>query len=480
MIRIPHIPFAYKLAAAVSVVILVSMLILSTSVINRQHALLEQQFHHSGMTTVRQLADSSVELLFTDDLLGLESLTNKLNQLEGIVGTAIYDEAGQVQVSVGLAAPSNTFQRYKALQPGGWQHELAWPSISQRSSNLVSFVYPIQFQQIVGGHALVTFSRIDIDQAKNEALWSLLGLAVLFSVLVVIAIILVSRHFARPVSELVEATRAIAQEKYDVRIAGKHSGDMGHLVESFNQMAEGLQQKLQVESVFSRFVSGQVATKFMSNLDQVQLGGKRVNASVLFVDIVGFTSISEQTSPEKVALLLNEYFGYFAFAANYYNGIVDKFIGDAGMMVFGVPQYDPDHEFHAVATAVLIQNVIERTNQARINSGQKPIQVRMGISSGTMLAGILGSQDRMQYTVVGDSVNLASRLCDLGFPGQIVVDQEFYQRANKRGQLKGNTFRTVSVKGKSDAIETMIITGLKDDLKTAIESATDQMLVANK
>ena len=103
---------------------------------------------------------------------------------------------------------------------------------------------------------------------------------------------------------------------------------------------------------------------FLKDLDEVHLGGHHVEASVLFADIVGFTSMSEKMSPKEVNALLNEYFNYIALAANAYNGHIDKYIGDCAMLVFGVPEEDPEHSFHAVGCAILIQRIIESLNIA--------------------------------------------------------------------------------------------------------------------
>ena len=487
------IPYSYKLAITVNLLILAALFFLSSSVINKQTGLIEQQFRDSGMTVVRQLADSSMELVFAERQLALNSLVNGLSQLDQVLGTTVYDANGKVITSAGITPPDNIYSRYIANQPIRYNHELSWALSGAESelsnpfdinsdlagSQLVSFVHPIKFRNVVGGHALVTVSKAHIQTAVTQAQWSLAGLAVTLSILVMMVIVLVTRRFSRPISDLVEATHAIAEEQYGFRIRSRHHGEFGQLVNSFNSMAEGLEEKLQVETVFSRFVSDQVAHTFMDDLDQVQLGGKRVNASVLFVDIVGFTSLSERTSPEKVTELLNEYFGYFSYAANCYGGIVDKFIGDCAMLVFGAPQPDHQHEFHAVACSVLIQTIMDEMNIRRLQNGLEPVEVRLGISSGSMLAGILGSPDRMQYTVVGDHVNLASRLCSLAKPGQNVVDRDFFLRANRNNNVEGVAYQSVAVKGKQDPVDTFVISGLKGLSKSSVEHATQHLMSPN-
>ncbi|HOP17329.1 MAG TPA: adenylate/guanylate cyclase domain-containing protein, partial [Gammaproteobacteria bacterium] len=153
----------------------------------------------------------------------------------------------------------------------------------------------------------------------------------------------------------------------------------------------------------------------------IALGGSSVVGSVLFCDIVGFTQLSESRQPAEVVALLNDYFGYFALAAESCGGTVDKFIGDCIMIVFGVPNEDPHHALHALTCGMLIQALTRRINQVREGRNESTVMLRVGISCGPMLAGNLGSAERMQYTVVGDTVNVAARLCGMAEPGGVLL-----------------------------------------------------------
>src|SRR5512142_121347 len=126
-------------------------------------------------------------------------------------------------------------------------------------------------------------------------------------------------------------------------------------------------------------------------METVERGGRRVEATVLFADIAGFTSLSENMHPEEVSALLNEYFSCIAQAAHAFHGHVDKYIGDCAMLLFGVPAEDDDHVFHATACAVVIQRAIHTLNQRREADGLVPVHFRIGINNGVMLAGNMGS-----------------------------------------------------------------------------------------
>jgi adenylate cyclase len=166
-----------------------------------------------------------------------------------------------------------------------------------------------------------------------------------------------------------------------------------------------------------------------------------VEASVLFADIVGFTSMSENMEPQKVSELLNLYFSNIAEAVRFCRGHIDKYMGDCAMIVFGVPEEYEEHPFNAVACSWMIMQMVDVMNRQRIRNGEPAVEFRIGVNSGTMLAGNMGSADRMEYTVVGDAVNLASRLSHAGEPGQVVLTEEM--RRKLRGRKEPVSLYTV-------------------------------------
>jgi adenylate cyclase len=187
--------------------------------------------------------------------------------------------------------------------------------------------------------------------------------------------------------------------------------EIGQVYAHFDRMTAGMLEKRQVEEALSRYVSPVVAEKILSNLSQPRLANQEMEGSVLFCDIVGFTQLSEDLPADEVADLLNLYLGAIAEAAHRCRGVVDKFIGDSAMILFGVPEPDKQHGLQAIRCAWLIQAIVRHINNLRRQEGKEPIMLRIGINSGLMLAGNIGIPDRLEYTVVGDTVNLASRLC---------------------------------------------------------------------
>jgi len=169
-------------------------------------------------------------------------------------------------------------------------------------------------------------------------------------------------------------------------------------------------RRMALRSVFSRYVSEPVMNNVLRQRGSITLGGERREATVLFTDIRGFTSYSEEADPEVLITQLNEYFAAMTDVIFAHAGTIDKFIGDAIMVVFGAPLPQADHARRAVETALDMLDALESLNQRWQHQGKPPFQIGIGINSGTMLVGHVGSERRMNYTVIGDAVNLASRI----------------------------------------------------------------------
>jgi class 3 adenylate cyclase len=185
-----------------------------------------------------------------------------------------------------------------------------------------------------------------------------------------------------------------------------------------------IERRARIEHGLSRFLPEEVARSIASGHQSLALGGQRREVSVLFADVVAFTRFAESAQPEQVVALLNELFSVLAEVIFRHGGIVDKFIGDSVMAVFGAPSAQPDHVKRALATAESIHRFVEANAPAwRISYGIE-VQMAIGINSGEALVGNLGSEKRMEYTAIGDVVNIAARLEGVAQPGQTLVTAE--------------------------------------------------------
>jgi adenylate cyclase len=214
---------------------------------------------------------------------------------------------------------------------------------------------------------------------------------------------------------------------------------------------EELSRRVIERQALERFLSSSIVEKILANPDQVHLGGENQTVTILFADVRGFTRMSEKMEPQEVVELLNEYFTEMTDLVFENGGTLDKYLGDGLMAVFGAPLTKPDDAIRAVKTAVEMQKALDRLNRDWEAAGQHSLKIGLGINTGPVTAGNIGSARRMDYTVIGDAVNIASRLCANAAGGQILISESTHSSLNDR--MAAKRLEPIKVKGKETPIE---------------------------
>ena len=178
---------------------------------------------------------------------------------------------------------------------------------------------------------------------------------------------------------------------------------------SYRFILEG-RNKEKIKQAMGKYISQDVMKNVVQNIDDIRLGGKKAVVTVLFADIRGFTSMSEKMTAEDVSKILNEYFTEIEPIISKYNGVINKFIGDAVMAVFGDPIEDLNHPVNAVRCANEMLKKVDQLQDKWLFEGKPKIEIGIGINTGEAFVGNIGSEKRLEYTVIGDTVNLASRI----------------------------------------------------------------------
>lgn len=217
--------------------------------------------------------------------------------------------------------------------------------------------------------------------------------------------------------------------------------------------------KEKVESAMGKFMSEDVMKKIIQNIDNLGLGGKKAVVTVLFSDIRGFTSMSEKMSAQEVSQLLNEYFSEMEPIVAKYNGIINKFIGDAVMAVFGEPIQDDLHPLNAVRCGYEMLEKVSELDTKWQKEGKPTIQIGIGINTGEVFVGNIGSEKRMEYTVIGDTVNLASRLegYNKTYKTHILISSSTYEAVQDK--ISVNKISDVEIRGKAEKMDIYEVTG---------------------
>ena len=309
--------------------------------------------------------------------------------------------------------------------------------------------------------AEITASR-DVTELRDTtrgALYRQLGVLGLGLVVVLGLALRFASRLGSAVRKISDAADQVKDGKY-VTFEPVHTDDeLERLAEHFNSMVQGLKERDRLRETFGRYVTRQVADHLMKG--NVNLGGELVPVTVLFSDIRHFTSISERMEPRILLDFLNEYFSGMVESVMYHHGVVDKFIGDAIMAVFGAPVPEPDDSIRAVKAALAMQARLHKINEAFKSRGLPEIRTGIGLHSGQVVAGNIGHVERMEYTVIGDTVNLASRLegmtkelqCD------VVMSEDLYKQVEQ--QVDAEPLQRIKVKGRDREVMVYRLVGLK-------------------
>jgi adenylate cyclase len=243
------------------------------------------------------------------------------------------------------------------------------------------------------------------------------------------------------------ATHSFADEDLEFLIA---FGGLTAVAIENSQLSDRIRREALVLSNFQRYFSPNIAAVIAQQQDAGQLPSQKRPVVVFFSDIRGFTPMSETMNPDDIARLLTEYFTEMVDLVFEHGGTLDKFMGDAIMALWGAPIAHEDDADRAMQCAIDQLNALEKMNEKWKEQGRQPVGIGIGINFGEVFAGNIGSNRRLEYTVIGDAVNTASRLCSAAGPNQILISESFYKSLKKPPKVEA--LEPIQVKGKSKAV----------------------------
>ncbi|VAW31653.1 Adenylate cyclase [hydrothermal vent metagenome] len=294
--------------------------------------------------------------------------------------------------------------------------------------------------------------NVMIPGVEPAEVLSRLGSTVLFIVAVglvsnLFLSLLTTRSLLRPLNSLTTAMNQVAKGDLTPRVPVTTNDELGDLTFHFNDMLAKLGQSQRMRDLFGKYVSQEVAERVLSG--GADLGGETVIATALFADIRDFTTLSERLPPQQVVDILNRYYTRMVDVIVAEGGMVNKFGGDSLLAIFGVPVRQPDHALRAVRAAWQMTRALAAFNAEQLALGLPSLTIGVGISSGEMVAGNIGGTERLEYTVIGDPVNLAARLESLTKEwGQTVLLSEDTERLIQPKSEAIQPCQQVRVKGK--------------------------------
>jgi len=314
----------------------------------------------------------------------------------------------------------------------------------------------------LGWAALVEESQAEA-YAGVAATWRTAALVGIVVALLALGLALVvGRRLARPVEAMAAATARVAEGNFEVRVAVNGTDEIATTAGAFNRMAENLGsyrerlvEETRARENLSRFLSPEVVERIVRGKEALALGGERREVTVMFADVVGFTALADECEPELAVAILNELFTIITEIVFQHGGIIDKFIGDCAMAIWGAPEQHDDDARRAVRAAEATLRWLEVGNVKWRKQIGRDIELAIGIHTGMAVIGNIGSEKRMEYTAIGDAVNVAARLERLARPGQILMTRETISRVGD--EFTSRSIGTYDIIGRARPSEIFVL-----------------------
>lgn len=449
--RLPRarIPMWMQLAVATTFVSVVTVITLSLAVLDKQKDRLYDQTVRMGTVSLNYFANNAKFPLLEEDILRLNTLIKEASSVEGLRYALITDTNDKIKAHTDVNLIGLPFKHfvdnpeliqkgdvtyYTYRQPGGARMLNLYRAINLKNKNL---------GQVHVGISLDFIEQLVIEERVSVVL---VTLAVILIGLVVA--VLYGFRFSRPISQIVKATDEIGRGNYQYRVPLKRNDELGNLAIAFNRMGQELWKNAMTQKSFGKYVGTEVLDLILANPETDWLKGTRNDATIIFGDVRGFTSYATEKAPEEVVEALNAYLEIATTHIINFGGYIDKFIGDAVMGVFGVPVFRKDHVERAVRAAVKIQQELHKES---LHGNPLLASVGISIHTGVVVAGNVGSQSKMEYTVIGDSVNVAARLNAMAGPGEVVVSQQVKEALDEMMTMQ--SLGPQKIKGKTEPVE---------------------------
>ena len=331
------------------------------------------------------------------------------------------------------------------------QFQILYPAGKKRIGLTLLFVFII----LVFFPALLVILELSVAVEMQDKYAEFTSLSPLETVLIdrfvvlvgmILAVVLLTRSFTKPIYSLLKEMNKLREGDYSTQAPIITEDEIGVLTKEFNEMVKGLKEREVIRDTFGKYVTKDVATVILDK--KINLEGEVRLCTILITDIANYTTMSEELTPKEIVLMLNEYFSVLVNIIQNHKGVVNEFVGDAVFAMFNVPLDDPDHAVNAINAAL----AIEKITTTRKFGKNRQLTTRIGINTGAVVAGNIGSADRLKYAVVGDEVNVAARLEQLNkqYGTHILLGENTYDMA--KNHFNFIQLANVQLKGKKRTI----------------------------
>ncbi len=444
-----------KLSLIIAFIVIVVVIVFSMPVLIRQEQLLSERVDETSRLIANKLMHDVRDIILfeiadvpsnrvdgsIEEQLGLLFRTEP----EGLEFAFVLDKKGKLTVEPYDFADKLSLDKAK-------QERLLQLQEFRRGINekYIEYYYPVKVRKssskdITIGVVGLGFAKSTVQAPINRTKRIIYSTGLVVIVVSVLVIYFIASRMVNQLIELAEAARQVGMGNLEVRLPTRGTDELGQLAREFNNMVGHLREKLQMQKFVSR-LTVQMIQESEGNKPRLAQS-ERHDVTILFSDVRNFTTMAERLEPEEIVQLINIYFQLQTELIEKYGGVVDKFMGDQIMAIFPTGNMLQN----AVSAAVEIQRAMRRMNKERSARGEVILEVGIGINHGPAVLGNMGSSHRMDYTVIGDVVNIASRLCSIARAGQIITAMGLVKNLN--GKYATTRLQPIIVKGRSKHVE---------------------------
>jgi class 3 adenylate cyclase len=464
--RVSSIRIRYKIAGTLIIVLSLAVLSLGIVTFTRQNTILRNEVKSRASILALHLANVGKEGLLTKQELPVFSTITDIQQRDDVVYAMVIDDEGRVFAHSDISKKGTILTGRVDLAVLRSASPI-FQETGTDSDPVLDAAVPIvlKAKNLKIGTARIGLSERALNEAmrrqKNIYLW----VAAAFAAGGLLVSFALARMITKPLDSLAEGIQIVGRGDLRRLVMVQSDDEIGKLTSVFNNMILSLREKLLMEKYLSQPTVQSIREH--RDVTQLKLGGERKYVTALFSDARGFTSLSEKMSPEDVVRLMNVYLNLQAKVIHQFGGTIDKFVGDEVMAIFE----GMGNEINAIRAAVEIQSYCKALNAARAASGDKTISIGIGLNNGEVVMGNMGSEDHMDYTVIGDNINVAARMCGIAQPGTVLISKAIAEIVGEQAALKDQ--HPVMVKGKDQPIGIAEVVTVNGGSRTAMRKTTD-------
>lgn len=418
-----------KFTILIGFITLLVIITLSFSVLEAEKNILREKVEEICRVSVQNLSSVAKDNLLTNKYAPIQDVINNMKKLklDGFEYAFVINRGDTI---IAHSNPQRIMEIDSSLQIFLHSDENLIVNYQENQSEYLQIVTQTRqsqedSSQLIIGLAGVAFSHSIIQTAVNKATRVIFFITLGIILVSVLLVHLVSKRLSKNIITLSDGVRKIASGDLDVNISINSGDEIGLLASEFNKMVKSLREKLQMQKFVSQLTVDMIHSQSISNQKTEELIQKK-EIAVLFTDIRGFTKLSEKLEPEQLVEIINVYLNMQSKFIENNGGVIDKFAGDEVMAIF----QKEDAVDAAVKSAISIQKKIAEINRLRRKNNQEYLTVGIGINYGNAMIGSMGASSRMDYTAIGDVVNLASKLCNFARAGHIIVTKNVIRYLN--------------------------------------------------